>query len=195
MDAKWGIESILPMDHIGIDRIIQFDLLARSLYSDTLRPNFQYSGGCVVTLSRILLSHSPRLCFFMRLALGGIFAAAGGAKLLEPRAFARIISAYDLLPEELLVPVAIGIPVIEVLAGVGLLFELRGSLVAIFGLLTCFLFVLGYAIWKKLDVDCGCFSQMEIHARNSLFTALVRDLALMAVSIYLMAWKRFQNSI
>jgi uncharacterized membrane protein YphA (DoxX/SURF4 family) len=129
----------------------------------------------------------------MRLLLGGIFAAAGVGKLVDPRAFARIISAYGLLPEELLVPAAIGIPAIELLAGLGLLFNVRGSLTTICGLLACFLFVLGYAIWKNLDVDCGCFSQLEIHARNRLRAAFLRDLGLMAASFYLMAWQRVHN--
>ena len=129
----------------------------------------------------------------MRLLLGGIFLIAGVAKLVDPRAFARIISAYGLLPEELLVPAAIGLPAIELLAGLCLSFNVRGSLAAICALLTCFLFVLGYAIWKNLDVDCGCFSQLEIHAKNSLLSAFLRDLGLMAVSFYLMAWQRVHN--
>lgn len=131
----------------------------------------------------------------MRLLLGGIFAAAGGAKLLDPRAFARIISAYDLLPEELLAPVAIGIPAIELLAGLGLLFNVRGSLTTICALLTCFLFALGYAIRKNFDLDCGCFPQLEMQAGNNLHTAFLRDLGLMAASIYLMAWRRIRNRL
>ncbi len=118
---------------------------------------------------------------------------AGGYKLHDPRAFARIISAYDLLPGELLVPVAIGLPAIEILAGAGLLLNARGSLKVISGLLAGFLFVLGYAIWKNLDVDCGCFSQSEIEAGNSLRTAFLRDLGLIAISFYLIFWQRFQN--
>lgn len=131
----------------------------------------------------------------MRILLGGIFLMAGGAKLVDPRAFARTISVYGMLPEELLVPAAIGLPVIELLAGLCLSFNVRGSLTAICGLLTFFLFALGYAISKNLDVDCGCFSQLEIHARNSLLVAFLRDLGLMAVAFYLMACKRVQVSL
>ena len=148
-----------------------------------------------LTFLRTSLFYSPWLCCLMRALLGGIFLIAGGTKLLAPRAFARTISAYGLLPEELLVPAAIGIPAIELLAGLGLLFKVRGSLAAICGLLTCFLFVLGYAIWKNLDVDCGCFSKLEIHARNSLLVAFLRDLGLMAVTFYLMWWQRVQNRL
>lgn len=146
-----------------------------------------------MTFLRKLLFHSPWVCSLLRVLLGGIFVMAGASKLVNPRAFARIISAYGLLPEELLVAAAIGIPAIEFLAGLGLLFKVRGSLATICGLLTCFLFALGYAIWKNLDVDCGCFSTVEIHAKNSLRAAFIRDLGLMAASFYLMAWRLFQS--
>ena len=139
---------------------------------------------------RSLFFHSPRICRLVRILLGAIFILAGGLKLVDPRAFARTISAYGLLPEELLVPAAIALPAVELLAGTGLLFKVRGSLTTVCGLLTCFLFVLGYAIWKNLDVDCGCFSQLEIHARNTLVLAFLRDLCLMAASFYLMAGSR-----
>ena len=142
---------------------------------------------------RRLFFHSPRLHCHVRLLIGAVFVIAGGVKIVDPHSFARIISAYGLLPEELLVPAAIGIPTIELLAGLGLLFNVRGSLTFVCGLLTCFLFALGYAIWKNLDIDCGCFSQLEIHARNSLLSAFLRDLGLMAVSFYLMAWRRLHN--
>lgn len=129
----------------------------------------------------------------MRVLLAGVFIIAGSSKLLDPRAFARIISAYGLLPDELLAPVAIGLPAIEVLAGVGLLFDIRGSLKIISGLLAGFLLVLGYAIWKNLGVDCGCFSHSEIEAGKDLRAAFVRDIALLAISFYLIFWRRFQN--
>jgi uncharacterized membrane protein YphA (DoxX/SURF4 family) len=152
-----------------------------------------HSRGPSLTLLRTLLFQSPWPYRLMRVLLGAIFVIAGGSKLLDPRAFARIISAYGLLPEELLVPVAIGVPAIEILAGAGLLLNARGSLKIICGLLAGFLFVLGYAIWKNLDVDCGCFSQLEIEAGKNLHAAFIRDLGLMAVSFYLIFWQRFQN--
>ncbi|MGA2401884.1 MAG: MauE/DoxX family redox-associated membrane protein, partial [Syntrophobacteraceae bacterium] len=92
------------------------------------------------------LSQSPLLHRLMRVLLGGAFIFAGASKLLDPRAFARTVSAYGLLPEQLLVPVAIVLPALEFMAGTGLLFNVRGSLKVITGLLSLFLIVLGYAI-------------------------------------------------
>lgn len=149
--------------------------------------------GHALTLLKTLLFRSPWLFRVMRILLGCVFIVAGGSKLLAPRAFARVISAYDLLPEELLVFVALGLPALELLAGLGLLFNIRGSIKTVFALLAGFLLVLAYAILKNLDVDCGCFSQVEMDARSSLRIAFIRDLGLIAISLYLIAWERFHN--
>ncbi len=117
--------------------------------------------------------------------LGSIFVYAGFTKLLDPKAFARLISHYDLIPESLLVPVAIGLPVIEFLAGLGLIFAIRGSLSIIFGLLIMFVFVLWYGILRNLDIDCGCFSPEEIKSHSSLWHAFYRDIAMIAAAGYL----------
>lgn len=130
----------------------------------------------------------------VRIVLGGVFIIAGAGKLMDPRAFARIISAYGLLPEEFLVPVAIGLPIIEVLAGAGLVLDVRYSHKVIFGLLASFLIILGYAILNEMDIDCGCFTSEEIHQRNSLHRAFLRDLLMMAGSFYLLCRQRFQKS-
>ena len=128
-----------------------------------------------------------------RVFLGGIFIWAGAAKLINPRAFARTLSAWGLVPDELLVPVAIGLPVIEILAGLGLVFDLRGSLKVISALLVMFLAVLGYGIMSNLNVDCGCFSAEELHAQSSLRIAFLRDLGLMGMVGYLFMWRWFQR--
>ena len=59
----------------------------------------------------ILLSRWPNL--LIRLVLASIFIYAGSIKLMDPKAFSRIISHYDILPEPLLPVVAIGLPAIE----------------------------------------------------------------------------------
>ena len=132
-----------------------------------------------------------RLCRWM---LGGIFIYAGGAKLLEPAIFAVLIDAYGIVPGGLLVPVAIGLPLLEVMAGIGLLFDIRGSLALMTGLLVLFMVVLGCGIWMGLDVDCGCFGpeDPEAEAFHGLRLSLLRDLAMMAGVIFLYGWRRYR---
>jgi uncharacterized membrane protein YphA (DoxX/SURF4 family) len=134
-------------------------------------------------LKKIVLS--PWISYFIRFSIGSIFLYAGLVKLLDPKAFAKIISQYDLIPEGLLPQVAIGLPVLEVLAGFGLVFAIRGSLGVIFGLLTMFVFVLWYGILRHLDIDCGCFSQDELKSHASLWNAFYRDLVMIAAVVYL----------
>jgi uncharacterized membrane protein YphA (DoxX/SURF4 family) len=130
-----------------------------------------------------------RLCRWM---LAGIFIYAGSAKLLEPEIFAVLIEAYGIVPEGLLMPVAIVLPLLEVIAGIGLLFDIRGSLALITGLLVLFMAVLGYGIWMGLDVDCGCFGpeDPEAEAFHGLRLSLYRDLAMMAGVLFLYVWRR-----
>ena len=132
-----------------------------------------------------------RLC---RWTLGGIFIYAGGTKLLEPEIFAVLIDAYGIIPEGLLIPMAIGLPLLEVIAGIGLLFDIRGSLALITGLIVLFMVVLGYGIWMGLDVDCGCFSpeDPESEAFHGLRLSLFRDLIMMAGVIFMYGWRRYR---
>lgn len=132
-----------------------------------------------------------RLC---RWILGVIFIYAGGTKLLEPEVFAVLIDAYGIVPEVLLMPVAIGLPLLEVIAGIGLLFDIRGSLALITGLLLLFMVILGYGIWIGLDVDCGCFGpdDPEAEAFHGLRLPLIRDLVMMAGVFFIYGWRRYR---
>jgi uncharacterized membrane protein YphA (DoxX/SURF4 family) len=125
----------------------------------------------------------------LRLGLACIFIYAGFIKLLDPRAFAHTIAQYDLIPEMLLPLVAVGLPALELLTGVGLIFEVRGSLTIIALLLLIFLVILGYAIWHNLDIDCGCFTLVELEAQDGVVTAFRRDLIMLGATLWL-SWRR-----
>ena len=64
----------------------------------------------------------------IRWSLSGIFIYSGLMKLMDPQRFAEVISGFGLLPHALIFPAAILLPILEVVAGVGLVFSLRGSL-------------------------------------------------------------------
>ena len=129
------------------------------------------------------------LYHFLRLGLACIFIYAGFIKLLDPRTFAHAIAQYDLIPETLLPLVAVGLPVLELLAGVGLSFEVRGSLTLMAILLLIFLVILGYAVWHNLDIDCGCFTLDELDAQHSVKSAFGRDLIMIGATLWLY-WRR-----
>ncbi len=130
------------------------------------------------------------LYHFLRLSLACVFIYAGLIKLLDPRAFAHIIAQYDLLPEGLLPLVAVGLPALELLAGLGLAFEVRGSLTLMAILLLIFLVILGYAVWQNLDIDCGCFTAEDLAGQEGLKMAFRRDLIMIGATLFLYRRRR-----
>jgi len=131
----------------------------------------------------------------IRWILGGVFIYAGSIKLPDPGIFAVLIEAYGIVPESLLMPMAVALPVLEVIAGVGLLFDLEGSLSVITGLLVLFIVILSYGIWMELDVDCGCFrpEDPESKAFHGLRLSLYRDLFMLAGVVFAYVWRWYRN--
>jgi len=131
-----------------------------------------------------LLEQNDQIQKFVKLSLrwllGGAFLWAGAVKLANPKAFARSLDGFGLVPEPLLPVVAIALPMLELLVGTAVLRCWRGGLPAMAGMLLLFMAVLGFAIIQQLDVDCGCFSVAEQRQNTSAKTAFVRDLLMLA---------------
>jgi uncharacterized membrane protein YphA (DoxX/SURF4 family) len=68
---------------------------------------------------------------FLRWVLGGIFIYSGTTKLLAPKTFAVLIEAYGLVPDGMILPVAVILPFLEVVGGAGLLVDIRGCLAVV----------------------------------------------------------------
>ncbi len=130
-----------------------------------------------------------------RWSIGVIFIYAGSIKLLEPGTFAVLIDAYGIIPESLLISVAVALPALELAAGTGLLFDTETSLSIIFGLLLLFIAILGYGIWMGLDVDCGCFGPEDPEAKafHGLRTTLYRDLVMLVIVAFIYGWRRYRD--
>jgi uncharacterized membrane protein YphA (DoxX/SURF4 family) len=129
----------------------------------------------------------------VRLGLAAIFILSGLLKLKDPGAFAHAIAQYDLVPGGVIPLLAIGLPVVEILAGVGLLFDLKGSLTVISGLMLFFIIILGYAILHDLDIDCGCFTLEELQEKTTVKQAFHRDLIMLAAIAFLYWWRRMRE--
>jgi hypothetical protein len=128
--------------------------------------------------------------------LATLFIWAGGTKLVDPQAFGVIIRDFGIVPEMSIMPIAIILPVLEVVAAIGLIFDIRGSLAVITILLALFIIILGYGIWLGLDIECGCFGpeDPESRAYNGLRSSLYRDLAMMAAIFFLYFWRFRQTA-
>ena len=124
-----------------------------------------------------------------RLARWGIalvFLIAAVPKLSDVHGFARIIDAYGILANFLILPTAIILPLVEVLLAIGLFCNSRRSMIGSLVLLLLFIALLSYSIWVGLDIDCGCFGpeDPEYTAFHGLRSALLRDIVMCLLLIY-----------
>jgi uncharacterized membrane protein YphA (DoxX/SURF4 family) len=138
---------------------------------------------------------SPLIYHLIRVLLCIIFLWSGISKLMAPKEFAVIIDSYGLIPEAWILPLAIFLPLLEMIFGLGLLLDIKGSLGGITGLLMLFVVILSYGIWLGLDVDCGCFGPQDLEAEafHSLRPALYRDFAMIAGVIFLYFWRCYRS--
>jgi hypothetical protein len=109
---------------------------------------------------------------------------------MDPKAFARLLSTYDLVPDPFLPVVAVGLPLLETLAAIGLAFDIKGCLAVISGLLVLFVVVLWYGVLNDFAIDCGCFGPGKIAEGESLRQAVFRDLGLIGVAAFLYFMRR-----
>lgn len=130
-----------------------------------------------------------------RLIIGGLFTYAGFLKISDVKAFAKTISLYNLIPEQFLPFVAITLPILEIIAGVGLIFNIRYCLSLITGMLIMFIIVLWYGILNNLEIDCGCFSSEELASHDSLRQAFYRDLVMLAGAFYIYFFRIMRHGL
>lgn len=124
--------------------------------------------------------------------LGGVFIYAGLLKTNDSQAFADNIAAYQLLPELLINPIALSLPVFEILSGLLLIagWQRRLGTLAILVLTIVFALFITSALARGLRIDCGCFGSSTIPLHLQLWFALARDLLLliMAGLLYRNKW-------
>lgn len=128
----------------------------------------------IVTLPIML----KKLYWLSRIALAVVFLFGGVPKVLSPDDFAVIISAYGLLPDTLVYPMALILPLVEIVTAIGLLLNYRWAMITGVILLIFFITVLSYGMHLGLDIDCGCFAadDPENGVMSGLAEARTRDL-------------------
>lgn len=137
------------------------------------------------------LSWKPLAYAAVRTALAVSFLAAGVIKIQNPLTFAATIDAFGILPGPLVLPVAVVLPVMEILGAVALVFDIRGSLGLITLMILAFIAVLAWGLHMGLDIDCGCYGpgDPEAVAFSGIRGALRRDLLMLACAAALYAWR------
>ena len=122
----------------------------------------------------------------VRVVLGGILVAAGVMKIGGAAAFFSDLLGYRLpLPEIFLRWVAIGLPWMEVLLGLGLIFNFWPETIRplVCALWLIFAVLLGQAVARGLDLNCGCFGTGGHGWFERPDVALVRALIFLAAAL------------
>jgi len=134
---------------------------------------------------------SPIIYGLLRVGLGMVFVYSGLSKAMDLIYFSGIINAFGILPQGLTHGAGILIVGAELILGLGLVLDLKGSLGGILIMLLGFMAVAGYAIYMGYDIDCGCFgeSDPEAEAFSSLRTVMIRDMVMVAVIAYLYTFR------
>ena len=126
--------------------------------------------------------------FACRIGLGALFIYSALAKISDPDEFAHSVSRYDLLPGFVVGIFSLTMPMLELLAGLSMLFTkwLRESALLVTGMLAMFIVALVQALVRGLNISCGCFGVPSVGGRSEILIALIRDVVLIVPAIWLM---------
>ncbi len=93
-----------------------------------------------------------------RVILGAVFVYASLDKVAHPLAFSRAVSNYHLLPWGLENLMAVILPWVELLIGLGLIFGLflDGASLTAQTLLIVFMLAVATALIRGFNIECGC---------------------------------------
>ncbi len=128
------------------------------------------------------------LVLILRVALGLVFAVAGGLKIGHFDAFASQIAGFQLLPQPLIAPLALLLPFVEVLLGVYLIVGLFTRAAAAFGAfqLAVFAGAIASAVVRGISTSCGCFGPAD--QTTTSWPEVTRDASLVVVALFI-AWR------
>lgn len=114
-------------------------------------------------MTRALASPRGRvLVVVLRLVVAAVFLAAAIPKVLDPATFATDIDNYRMVPDGLIGPMAVGLPLLETIVGLALVTGVyaRGSAIVASAMLVMFAGAMIQALFRGIDLDCGCFGHV-----------------------------------
>lgn len=128
------------------------------------------------------------LTMLSRLLIGGMLIYASYYKIIEPTSFAKSIWYYHLVPGKLINLMALIVPWLELVCGLGLILGIfyRGAKLWTTLLMLVFIAALSSTIARGLDIDCGCFKASK-GATGSAWQSLIFDLVAMLFVIQMLA--------
>lgn len=134
--------------------------------------------------------HNDYLTMLSRLVIGIMLIYASFYKIIEPASFAKAIWYYHLVPGNLINLMALILPWLELICGLGLILGIfyQGAKVWTALMMVMFMIALASTIVRGIDIDCGCFKASQ-GATGSAWNSLIFDMVAMLFVIQMMISK------
>tara|TARA_Y100001970_G_C14090118_1_gene779554 strand:+ start:673 stop:1116 length:444 start_codon:yes stop_codon:yes gene_type:complete len=139
------------------------------------------------------------LQILFRLIVGIVFIYASYDKILDPISFSKNIHNFHITPIFIENLAALIIPWLELIIGILLILGLflEGTTTITIALLMFFIFILSQAVFRGIDVHCGCFkSEAEIATvdlRFQLIKRIVEDIILLIFTYFIRYFNKGKN--
>jgi uncharacterized membrane protein YphA (DoxX/SURF4 family) len=125
----------------------------------------------------------------MRLYLAYIFIIACIHKIAHPEMFALDVATYDMLPLSLINITAIVLPWVELMAGIMLVlgYKTRAGALMVAGMMLMFIIALTAALYKGLDMSCGCFASQAVNDEDPIsYKTVLRDIVWIGLALWVL---------
>ncbi len=133
------------------------------------------------------------LHWLCRLVLAAVFIYSGYIKVQNTLQFAVAITGYQLVPENLVYPMAQYLPWIEIALGLTILvgLKIRYFASAAAGLLLFFMVILTITYLRGIEANCGCFSMDDPITPLTI----ARDSIILIPALYLVFERRIRRRL
>ena len=127
-----------------------------------------------------------------RIILAGIFLYSGYSKMQSTLQFAAVLSQYQLVPADLVLPLATYLPWAEIALGLFLLTGWKTRLAAWIAatLLLVFIIAMTVTYFRGIEADCGCFGIGEKISPGTIG----RDALMLLPALFLIAERRTRSN-
>jgi len=124
----------------------------------------------------------PGFALVVRLGLGCMFLYSSLPKIRQPYDFLSNVYNFELVGPKLGLLTAMTLPWVELLVGICLIggIFISGALLVSIGMGAMFSFVIGSALYRGLNISCGCFSASSVEQIG--YTTLIRACVIMLLS-------------
>ena len=126
-----------------------------------------------------------------RIILAGIFLYSGYSKMQSTLQFAAVLSQYQLVPADLVLPLAAYLPWAEIALGLFLLTGWKTRLAAWIAAALLFVFIIAMTVtyFRGIEADCGCFGIGEKISPGTIG----RDALMLLPALFLVAERRIRS--